>query len=72
MTSAERNAIRLDLIEDVVADWWNITVDIQFEDVTFSDKTIQTKRKTDCCVMAYSKTIDSIRTALGMNPRNGI
>ena len=38
MTSAERSAIRLGFLEDVVADCWDIAVDIQYEDVQFFEK----------------------------------
>ena len=70
MTAAERRAMRLRFLEDVVADRWDIAVDFQFEDVQFFEKNVHTRRKTDCCVMAHSTTIDLIRTDFGLNPRN--
>ena len=70
MIAAERWGMRLGFLQDVVADWWEVAVDFQFEDVQFFEKNVNTRRKTDCCVMAHSKTIELIRNDLGLNPRN--
>ena len=61
--------MRLGFLEEVVADWWHVAVDFQFEDVQFFEKSVKTGRKTDSCGIAYQKTIVLIRTDLGLNPR---
>ena len=43
MTAAERRAMCLGFLEIVVAEWWDIAVDFQFEDVHFFEKSIQTR-----------------------------
>ena len=45
MTAAERRGMRLGFLQDVVADWWEVAVDFQFEDVKFFEKNVNTQEK---------------------------